>query len=244
MKMSSHSDSLPKTIIGAVLVFCLLCCLSSLVDGKAISRIKLQKQKQHAMFVCCFLQFVAMPFIGFVTIRYITQLKFLHGIGILLTVCAPGGSYSNVFCYVFNFDLALSIGMTAVGSIIALVFMPLNLAIYAPLAFDSDLKTDSVWDHFNIPSLITQMVAVLLGASCGAWISFYRPHWTKYTQRLGILFGVIVLLWSAASSGSTSEKREAGFLSAEFPKVCLTCVIIVGLGSLLTTSVFLIGQKL
>ena len=51
-------------------------------------------------------QFVLLPLMGFTSIRLFYRGDPVHGIPLLVTVCSPGGSYSNWWCSLFNSDLA------------------------------------------------------------------------------------------------------------------------------------------
>jgi bile acid:Na+ symporter, BASS family len=59
------------------------------------------------------------------------DLPALLGIGMLLLAASPGGTSANLFSHLFHGDVALSITLTAVNSIISIVTLPLitNLAI-------------------------------------------------------------------------------------------------------------------
>ena len=60
--------------------------------------------------------------------------------------CGAGGSYSNLWCSLFNADLALSVAMTTVSTIMSLVMLPLNLLIYINLTY---LGTAQNFDVFS-----------------------------------------------------------------------------------------------
>ena len=57
------------------------------------------------------LQFLIMPILGFLLVKifYIEQIL---GLGVILVGCAPGGTASNVICYLAKGDVALSISLT------------------------------------------------------------------------------------------------------------------------------------
>jgi len=75
------------------------------------------------------LQFLLMPFLGFLLVKifYIEQIL---GLGIILVGCAPGGTASNVVCYLAKGDVALSISLTVCSTILAVFFMPSLFWIY------------------------------------------------------------------------------------------------------------------
>ena len=75
------------------------------------------------------LQFLIMPILGFLLVKifYIEQ---IIGIGVILVGCAPGGTASNVICYLAKGDVALSISLTVCSTILAVFFMPAFFWIY------------------------------------------------------------------------------------------------------------------
>jgi predicted Na+-dependent transporter len=90
-------------IIGNLLLFTLIFCMSSTVDVKSM---KEQMQNKKAILAGIISQFFVMPFLGFLVVN---ALNLPHDIGLtlLIVTSSPGGSYSNWWCSVFNADLAL-----------------------------------------------------------------------------------------------------------------------------------------
>ena len=67
------------------------------------------------------LQFLIMPILGFLLVKFF-DLKEIIGIGVILVGCAPGGTASNVICYLAKGDVALSISLTVCSTILAVFF--------------------------------------------------------------------------------------------------------------------------
>ncbi len=71
----------------------------------------------------CFGQFTLMPFgMG---ARLVFHLPTELAIGVILVGTCPGGTSSNVMTYLSKGDVALSVGMTAVSTVLAPVLTPL-----------------------------------------------------------------------------------------------------------------------
>ncbi len=76
------------------------------------------------------LQFLLMPLTGWL-------LALLFGLtpqlaaGMILVGCSPGGTASNVICYLARGDVALSITLTACSSLLAILVTPLLMLLYA-----------------------------------------------------------------------------------------------------------------
>ena len=70
------------------------------------------------------LQFLLMPLIGWILVQ-ILGLSGLLAAGIILVGSCPGGTASNVICYLARGDVALSITLTAVSTLLAVFATPL-----------------------------------------------------------------------------------------------------------------------
>lgn len=78
----------------------------------------------------CIAQFTLMPFLAWA----LTQLFHLPtelAIGVILVGTCPGGTSSNVMTYLSKGDVALSVGMTAVSTVLAPFLTPLLTLLYA-----------------------------------------------------------------------------------------------------------------
>ena len=75
------------------------------------------------------LQFLIMPILGFLLIKFF-NIEQIIGIGVILVGCAPGGTASNVICYLAKGDVALSISLTICSTILAVFLMPILFWIY------------------------------------------------------------------------------------------------------------------
>lgn len=55
------------------------------------------------------------------------------GLAMLLVACCPGGNFSNLLVWLGRANVALSVSLTAVSSVLAVALTPLNFAFYASL---------------------------------------------------------------------------------------------------------------
>ncbi|MHA7159233.1 bile acid:sodium symporter family protein [Glutamicibacter endophyticus] len=69
-------------------------------------------------------QFLVMPLLGW-AVAAVLQLDPMLAAGIILVGCAPGGTASNVVSYLARGDIALSVAMTSVSTLLAPIFTPL-----------------------------------------------------------------------------------------------------------------------
>ena len=86
----------------------------------------------------CIAQFTVMPLLAWILTRLFALDEALT-IGVLLVGCCPGGKASNVITYLAKGDLALSVGMTSVSTLIAPVMTPLLILLLAGQNIDVDV---------------------------------------------------------------------------------------------------------
>lgn len=79
----------------SVLLFCLVFGMSATVDTKQLMK---QLRNRNALLTGITLQFVILPFLGFIVVS-ILQLEPALGITLLVVTSSPGGSYSNWCVY-------------------------------------------------------------------------------------------------------------------------------------------------
>jgi BASS family bile acid:Na+ symporter len=76
------------------------------------------------------LQFLLMPLLAW-GLTKLAGLSPQLAIGLILVGCSPGGTASNVICYLAKGDVALSITLTTVSTLLAIVATPLLTLLYA-----------------------------------------------------------------------------------------------------------------
>lgn len=77
-------------------------------------------------------QFLLLPAITFV-LTLALDLRGSVALGLILVACCPPGNVSNILTHRSGGDVALSVSMTAVGNVLAIVLMPLNVAFWGGL---------------------------------------------------------------------------------------------------------------
>jgi len=115
------------------------------------------------------LQFGAMPLIAFAVAR-ILGLDSQLTAGLVLVGACPGGTASNVICYLARADVALSITLTAVSTCVAVVATPLLTELYVGHAVEVDVlgMIASIFRIVIVPVALGVAVNVWLGARLGA----------------------------------------------------------------------------
>jgi sodium/bile acid cotransporter 2 len=148
--------------------------------------IAFRKPKGILVGVLC--QYGIMPFVGFVLA---VTLGFPPGVavGLILIACMPGGTTSNIFTYFSKGVLALSIMMTSVSTVVALVMVPLLLEFYSGQA--------GISGDFRIPpaNVAQVLVVLLVPTAIGMLLRKFNPNIGATIELLGALLGVVVILF-------------------------------------------------
>ncbi|MBO4810666.1 MAG: bile acid:sodium symporter family protein [Prevotella sp.] len=86
----------------------------------------------------CLAQFTVMPLLAW-TLAKVFALDEALTVGVVLVGCCPGGTASNVITYLAKGDLALSVGMTGVSTLLAPLLTPLLVLLLAGKTVDVDV---------------------------------------------------------------------------------------------------------
>ena len=128
--------------------------------------------------IALFGQLVLLPVIalGLAWAFHLTPVFF---IGIVLIACCPGGSSSNVFTKLAGGDVALSVTLTALSSIITLFTIPLVMS------WATTLVGESVGISLPVGNLIKQnLVLMLLPVLLGIGFHYASPKAAEKTDKV------------------------------------------------------------
>lgn len=138
-------------------------------------------------------QLLLLPIIGF-ALANIMPLEPEYAVGVMLLVLCPGGTTSNLFTYLAKGDVALSVTMTAIASIITVFSIPVVLSF-------SLIHFMGAGSEFQLPVLKTVLTLVLLTIlpiSVGMLIKRFAPKVADSSQRYVSRFGVTFLAFLVA----------------------------------------------
>ena len=145
-------------------------------------------RKPKGVIVGLICQYGIMPFLGF-ALAMILGLPPAIAVGLILMGCMPGGTTSNIFTYFSKGVLALSIMMTSVSTLVALIMVPATLAFYSGLA--------GYAGDYTIPAAnVAQVLIVLLVPTIiGMVLRKLNPNIGATLELIGGVFGIGVILF-------------------------------------------------
>ena len=147
-----------------------------------------------------FCQFILLPALTFLLVLLLEpQPSF--ALGMLLVAACPGGNVSNFMTHMARGNTALSVSLTAIATLLAVVMTPLNLKLwggaYGPTAQILQAVHIDLWEMVRLVALLLAVPLCL-----GMVVRQYRPRlalgMAKYFKGASLLFflGLIVLaLW-------------------------------------------------
>ena len=117
----------------------------------------------------CMAQFTVMPLLAW-GLAKVFQLDESLALGVVLVGCCPGGTASNVITYLAQGDLALSVGMTGVSTLLAPFLTPLLTWVLAGKSVNVDV----------VGMLLSILWVVILPIVVGLVV---KGLWPKFTEK-------------------------------------------------------------
>ena len=176
-------------------------------------------RKPRAMAVAIAAQFLLLPAITFV-LTLLLQVRGSVALGMILVAACPPGNVSNILTHRARGDVALSVSMTAVGNVLAIFLMPLNVAFWGsihPTASEKlrefDLDTLSMLGEvafvIGIPFALGMAVSARFPAFAGRahpWVSKVAVlalltfivaglagNWSTFLEYIGVVLVAVFL---------------------------------------------------
>jgi BASS family bile acid:Na+ symporter len=146
-------------------------------------------------------QFVLLPAVTLLLVLLLNPPASI-GLGMILVACCPGGNISNYISAVSKANVALSVSLTAAGTLIAIILTPLNFSIWGNLYY----QAATIIKPINLDLIqMFKTVFILLGIPliAGMIINHKFPLFTLKiikpikTISLIVFFGFIVMAFYA-----------------------------------------------
>ena len=147
-------------------------------------------RKPRAALVGLFGQLIMLPLIAY-AIASLFSLPPIFFIGVMLIACCPGGSSSNIFSMLAKGDVALSVSLTALSSIITLVTVPAIMqwvTVYVGASQGIQLPVVNLL----MQNVFTMLVPIVLGILCRKYYSNVAMKMDRVLSK--IAFPALMLL--------------------------------------------------
>lgn len=148
-------------------------------------------------------QYLIMPFLAFVLTKAL-QLPDGIALGLILVGCCPGGVSSNIMSYLCGGDVAFSVGMTTVSTILSPVITPLMVSL---LASGTQISIQ------GFPMLVSIIETVIIPVAFGFVINYLFGQKESFKEFQKIMPGIAVLGLACVVGGVISSQGAKFFVS-------------------------------
>ena len=142
-----------------------------------------------------FLQFTVMPFMGWFLARAF-QLPPFFSLGLILVSCCPGGTASNVIVFLSRSNLALSVSMTALSTMVAIIMTPLLTSSLS----GNEIQVDAMGLFYSTLKVV--LVPVVLGILLNAKLPKYTFKIKRYAPSVAVIL-ITLIVASIIGQGKT-----------------------------------------
>ena len=140
-----------------------------------------------------FCQVILLPIIAFILIKII-PMPLEIALGVMIIAAAPGGVTSNVLTKFANGDVALSVSLTAIVSILSILTVPLIIFTSADLLGVSEIKREISMTSISLKMFFVVTVPVIFGMIVRSLMTDFIVSKTLIIQRISVILFMIVFI--------------------------------------------------
>ena len=176
-------------------------------------------------------QLILLPIVAYILLL-ILRLPVELALGLMIIAAAPGGVTSNVLTKFANGDVALSISLTAVGSLISIFSVPFIVFSSAKLLGVTDLSSDITMTGIALKMALVVTVPVILGMIIRRLAENFISSNINIVNRItGILFIVVfAAIWIEERENIISYLGQAGLAVLILNVVMMTLAFYIAKG--------------
>ena len=156
-------------------------------------------------------QLILLPIIAYLIIL-VLRLPTEIALGLMIIASAPGGVTSNVLTKFANGDVALSISLTAVGSLISIISVPFIVFTSADLLNITEMSKEITMTGIAIKMALVVTVPVIFGMIIRSFADNFISSNLKMINKItGLLFIIVfIAVWVEERENIFSYLAQAG----------------------------------
>ena len=156
-------------------------------------------------------QLILLPIIAYLIIL-VLRLPIEIALGLMIIASAPGGVTSNVLTKFANGDVALSISLTAVGSLISIISVPFIVFTSADLLNVTEMSKEITMAGIAIKMALVVTVPVIFGMIIRSFADNFISSNLKMINKIsGLLFILVfIAVWVEERENIFSYLAQAG----------------------------------
>ena len=178
---------------------------------KDFTRVVTQPKDFFVGLIC---QLILLPIVAFSLIK-ILNTPIELALGVMIIAAAPGGVTSNVLTKFANGDVALSVSLTAIISLISIISVPLIVFNSADILGIDYLSKDISMNSISLKMFLVVTLPVVIGMIIRKFASNFIVNKTLIIQRTSIILFIIVFLsiWIEEWDNIISYLTRAGLIT-------------------------------
>ena len=159
-------------------------------------------------------QLILLPFVAFLLLK-IFNLPTEIALGVMIIAAAPGGVTSNVLTKFANGDVALSISLTAIISLISIFSVPFIVFKSADFLNVSVISNEISMIGISMKMFLVVTLPVIIGMIIRKFASNFVTSRSKLIERFSVLLFVIVFaaIWIEEWENILSYIQQAGLIT-------------------------------
>jgi BASS family bile acid:Na+ symporter len=173
-------------------------------------------------------QFILLPAFTFL-LTLILQPPPSIALGMILVAACPGGNLSNIITYLARGNCAVSVSMTAVSTLAAILMTPLNISLWGSLNPDTARILKAVhlspWDVF-----LTVFIILGIPLGIGMLISRSFPALADKIRRPFKIFSLIFFIGIVAAALAVNWQNFVNYIGLVFIGVLIHNALALNLG--------------
>ena len=171
-------------------------------------------RQSRDFFVGAFSQIILLPIIAFVLVKMWPIAPEL-AIGVMIIAAAPGGVTSNILTSFAKGDVALSISLTAIISLLSVITIPFIVLTSVGLLSSTNVTQDISLVNMSRDMFLIVTVPVILGMLFRRFISVIASKFEPIAKKISTVLFVLVLLGAIAAERENviSYFAQAGLIT-------------------------------
>ena len=159
-------------------------------------------------------QIILLPIVAYILLKiFSTPLEI--AIGVMIIAAAPGGVTSNVLTKFANGDVALSVSLTGIISLISIISVPFIVFMSADLLEISNISKEISMIGISMKMFLVVSLPVLLGMVIRKFATNFITSRTLMIQRISIILFAIIFaaIWVEEWKNIMSYIAQAGVIT-------------------------------
>ena len=199
------------TKIAPIALALIMLALGLGLTGQDFLRVAKQPKDFLVGLIC---QLILLPIIAFLLLK-IFNLPLEIALGVMIIAAAPGGVTSNVLTKFANGDVALSISLTAIISLISIISVPFIVFKSAELLAVTEISKEISMIGISMKMFLVVTLPVLIGMLIRKFATNFVMSKSQLIERISVFLFVIVFaaIWVEEWENIMGYIKQAGLIT-------------------------------